>query len=46
MPNCWAATCVLRLSEARRNALASKASSYLRCLSGGFLLFLRLWLRK
>jgi hypothetical protein len=38
MPYCWAA-CVLRLSEARRNASALKASSYLRRLSGVFLLF-------
>jgi cytochrome bd-type quinol oxidase subunit 1 len=31
--------CVLRLSEARRRASALKASSYLRRLSGIFLLF-------
>jgi hypothetical protein len=39
MPNCWAAACVLRLSEARRRASTLKASLYLRRLSGVFLLF-------
>jgi hypothetical protein len=39
MPNCCAAACVLRLSLARRNASALKASSYLRRPSGDVLLF-------
>ena len=39
IPNCWAAACLLRLSLARRRALASKASSYLRRLSGDDPLF-------
>ena len=39
MPSCWAAACVLRLSEAKRNASALKVSSYLRRLSGVCLLF-------
>ena len=33
-PNCCAAACVLRLSVARRNVSALKASSYLPCWSG------------
>ena len=40
MPNCCAAACVLRLSDARRNASALKASSYLRRLSGDAPFFL------
>ena len=39
MPSCCAAACVLRLSVAKRNASALKASSYLRRLSGVVLLF-------
>jgi hypothetical protein len=38
MPNCWAAACVLRLSEAKRSASALNASVYLRRLSSVVLL--------